>query len=83
MGLLSQPSRVPRSLPRTTWVPHYDKLQLIRKLLSFDYTEPQQRTYLDSMTVEQCCQQLEFSDALAYELCQCFLEMACFDTVAH
>ena len=89
-------------LPRTTWVPPYDKLQLvdelthlqhldeadrddamqlIRRLLSFDYTDPQQRAYLDSMTVEQYCRQLGLSDALTYKLCQCFLEMAYFDTV--
>ena len=91
-------------LPRTTWVPPYDKLQLVdelrslklldeadrddamklfSKLLSFDYTDPKQRAYLDSMTVEQYCKQLGVSDALTYKLCQCFLEMGYFDTVEH
>ncbi len=91
-------------LPRPTWVPPYDKLQLvdglehlnhleeadrgdamklISKLLSFDYTDPTQRAYLDGVTVEQYCRQLGLSDALTYKLCQCFLEMAYFDTVEY
>jgi isorenieratene synthase len=89
-------------VPRTSWVPPYDKVQLvdylvhlghlneedrldamrlIRRLLSFDYTDPKQRAYLDSMTVEQYCKKLGLSDALTYKLCDCVLEMAFYDNV--
>ena len=87
-------------IPRSNWVPPYDKLELVNhlthmghldeedrfdatrlvhRLLSFDYNDPQQRAYLDSMTVEQYCKKMELSDALTYKLCDCFLEMAFYD----
>jgi uncharacterized protein with NAD-binding domain and iron-sulfur cluster len=55
--------------------------ELFSKLASFDYADPKQRAYLDSMTFEEYGKKLGLSDEIIYKLIDSLLEMAYFDNV--
>ena len=55
--------------------------KLFSKLAAFDYADPKQRAYLDSMTFEEYGKQLGMSDEIIYKLIDSLLEMAYFDNV--
>ncbi len=55
--------------------------ELFSKLASFDYTDPKQRAYLDSMTFEQYGKKLGLSDEIIYKITDSIIEMAYFDNV--
>ncbi len=58
-----------------------DFIRLALKLLTFDYKDPKQREYMDSMTFEQYCQKLNVPDRLTHTIMDSLLEMAYFDKV--
>ena len=89
-------------IPRTSWAPPYDRLQLmdslsnflqldekdrsdamqlLGRLMSFDYSDDRQRAYLDSMTALEYGNRLGLSPELINRICGSFLEMAFNDDV--
>lgn len=55
----------------------------LAKLATFDYTDPEQRAYLDGMTLEAWCKQQGLPDGVTYKLFDSMVEMAYFDNVQH
>ncbi|CBL45427.1 Hypothetical protein HDN1F_18440 [gamma proteobacterium HdN1] len=58
-----------------------DFIRLAIKLMTFDYADPKQREYMDSMTFAEYCQKLGIPDRITNTICNGLLEMAYFDKV--
>lgn len=58
-----------------------DFVRLAVRLMSFDYADPQQRAYMDSMTFLEYGRKLKVSEPLIHKICDSLLEMAYFDNV--
>lgn len=58
-----------------------DFIRLAIKLMTFDYKDPKQREYMDSMTFEEYCRKLNIPDRLTHTIMDSLLEMAYFDKV--
>lgn len=58
-----------------------DFVKLALRLFSFDYADPKQRAYMDSMTFLDYGRKLGLSEALLTKICDSLLEMAYFDNV--
>jgi hypothetical protein len=58
-----------------------DAMQLLGRLMSFDYSDDRQRAYLDSMTALDYCKRLGLSDNLTYRVFGAFLEMGITEDV--
>lgn len=60
-----------------------DFIRMAMRLLTFDYADPQQRTYMDSMTFAEYGQKMGLSERMIHTICDSLLEMAYFDNVTH
>lgn len=58
-----------------------DFVRLAVRLMSFDYTDPKQRAYMDSMTFLEYGRKLKVSEPLIHKICDSLIEMAYFDNV--
>lgn len=58
-----------------------DFIRVAIKLMTFDYKDPKQREYMDSMTFEQYCRKLNIPDRITHTIMDSLLEMAYFDKV--
>ncbi|MDR2852313.1 MAG: FAD-dependent oxidoreductase [Burkholderiaceae bacterium] len=58
-----------------------DFIRLGLRLMSFDYADPKQRAFMDSMTFEAYGRKLGISERLIHTICDSLLEMAYFDNV--
>lgn len=58
-----------------------DFVRLAVRLMSFDYADPKQRAYMDSMSFLDYARKLDVSDVLIHKICDSLLEMAYFDNV--
>lgn len=59
-----------------------DFIRLAIKLMTFDYKDPKQREYMDSMTFEEYCRKLNVPDRITHTIMDSMLEMAYFDKVS-
>lgn len=58
-----------------------DFVRLAMRLMSFDYADPKQRAYMDSMSFLDYGRKLGVSEPLIHKICDSLLEMAYFDNV--
>jgi uncharacterized protein with NAD-binding domain and iron-sulfur cluster len=64
---------------------HVDKkdrsqfMHLFAKFATFDYADPAQRAYLDSMTFVEYGKRMGLADSLVHKICDSIIEMAYFD----
>jgi len=65
-------------------LPEADRMDFVKlafKLFTFDYTDPKQRAYMDSMTFMEYGRRQGLTETLLTKICDSLLEMAYFDNV--
>lgn len=60
-----------------------DFMRLFSRLASFDYADPVQRQYMDSMSFTEYGRRMGLSEPLISKICDSLIEMAYFDNAEH